>query len=142
MYDLKIAYVVYPMSTQAYFNARTTTWLNHKGYTRLLKCTTKNIVYDVYPRSTQAHFNSRTPTWLNQNGYITLAEKHAYVVYPMSTQAYFNARTTTWLNHKGYTTLFTCDLKYCLRCISQEHSGTFQCQDSYLAEPERIYKIS
>ena len=68
-----------------------------------------------------------------------------HVAYPRSTQAQINARTPTWVNQKGYTTLhklthaaqnnFAC-------CISQEHSGTNQCQDSNLGEPERIYNIT
>ena len=68
-----------------------------------------------------------------------------HVAYPRSTQAQINARTPTWVNQKGYTTLpklnyaagndFAC-------CISQEHSGTDQCQDSYMGEPERIYNIT
>ena len=64
-----------------------------------------------------------------------------FVAYPRSTQAHFSARTPTWLNQKGYTTMLKSMTKhdYYLFCISQEHSGTFQCQDSYLAEPERIY---
>ena len=68
-----------------------------------------------------------------------------HVAYPRSTQAQINARTPTWVNQKGYTTLskltyatgndFAC-------CISQEHSGTDQYQDSYLGEPERINHIT
>ena len=65
-----------------------------------------------------------------------------FVVYPRSTQAHFNARTPTWLNQKGYTTMVKSITKDndCFCCISQEQSGTFQCQDSYLVEPERIIK--
>ena len=125
-----IVYVVYSGSAQVHFNAR------------LAKTTIQNNVYIVYPRTAQAHFNTRTPTWLNQKGYTTfftsMTLNIVYVVYPRSTQAHFNARTATWLKKKGYTTLFTCDSKYCLCCISQEHSGTIQFQDSYLPERKGI----
>ena len=68
-----------------------------------------------------------------------------HVAYPRSTQAQINARTPTWVNQKGYTTLHK--LTYAAQnnfacCISQEHSGTNQCQDSNLGEPERIYNIT
>ena len=63
--------------------------------------------------------------------------------YPRSTEAHFNARNPTWLNQKEYTKfLKSTTQKYSLCCIFQEHSGTFQCQDSYLAEPQRIYNIA
>ena len=70
-------------------------------------------------------------------------DDYCFVVYPRSTQVHFNARTPTWLNQRGYTTLLkstTQDYYICL--ISQELSGKFQCQDSYLAEPERIYNTA
>ena len=104
------------------------------------------VIFVVYPRSTQAHFNTSTPTWLNQKGYTTMLKSitkdDCYLCcIPRSTQAHLNARTPTWLNQKGYITMLKSLTKddWYLCCASQEHSGTFHCEDSYLTEPERIY---
>ena len=68
-----------------------------------------------------------------------------HVAHPRSTQAQIIARTPTWVNQKGYTTLHK--LTYMAQnnfagCISQEYSGTDQCHDSHLGEPEWIYNIT
>ena len=49
-------------------------------------------------------------------------------------------RASASREQKGYTTMLKSTAKddYHICCISQENSGTFQCQDSYLAVPERI----
>ena len=141
-----IGFVVNPRSTQAHFNARTPTWLNQKGYTTMVKSITKDndcfccISHSGTFQCLDSHLAE--PERIYNKLCLNLSVKMiiVFVVNPRSTQAHFNAGTPTWLNQKGYTTMVKSITKDndCFCCISQEHSGTFQCQDSYLVEPERI----
>ena len=88
----------------------------------------KIILHVAYPRSTQAQINARTPTWVNQKGYTTL---HKLTYAAQNNFAYTTLHKLTYAAQNN----FAC-------CISQEHSGTNQCQDSNLGEPERIYSIT
>ena len=96
----KVVNVAYPRSAQAQINARTSTWVNQKGYTTLprLTCAIQNNFqkgYTILPRLT------------------CVTQNHFHVAYPRSTQEHINARTSTWVNQKGYTTLprLTCTIQ-------------------------------
>ena len=108
-------YAIYPRSTQAYNYARTSTWVNQRGYITLARtskpCANQSTYYVIYPRSTQAYNYARTSTWVNQRGYITLAR----------------------------TSIPCANQKYCSCYISQKHSGIQLYQDFNLGEPKRIY---
>ena len=125
-------YVIYPRSTQAYNYARTSTWVNQRGYITLartsISCANQNTYYVIYPRSTQAYNYARTSTWVNQRGYITLArtsiscanQSTYYVIYSRSTQAYNYARTSTWVNQRGFITL----ARTSIPCANQKYQST------------------
>ena len=95
-------------------NARTSVWVNQKGYTTLFlnqHVNVKETKYDIYPRSTQAlhRMPGLLPGWTRKDTQhfpiLTMNEKLSMLYIPEALRhLMLNARTSAWINQKGYTT--------------------------------------
>ena len=111
-------FVRYLRSAQAFSNARTSTWMNQKGYILVtfdsktsINIARKIMLYipemlrhtvmpGLQPGWTRKDILHSPTNWL----WTSLKKLVNHVIYPRNAQAYSDARTSTSMNHKGYIT--------------------------------------
>ena len=133
-------------------NARTSAWVNQKGYTTIPYNNHKwKTKYVIYPKSAQALCwrPGLQPEWTRKDTQhfplLTMSEKAKYVTYPRSAQALY------WMPglQPGWTRkdtqhlpLLTINIKPSMLHIPEALRRYTECQDFSLSEPKRIHNIS
>ena len=150
-------------------NARTSAWINQKGYTTFPyinhyiypKNTQKGYTtfpfidhewkakYVTYPRSAQALYwmPGLQPGWTRKDTQhfpiLTMTEKLSMFYIPEALRhLMLNARTSAWVNQKGYTTFPYIYHKWKTKYVTYPRSAQALYWMPGLGEPQRIHKIT